>query len=178
MQVDRYLKKLLKALVKVHVVAVSLTFINQTLPSGEGAALGDQELMRQLRQLAVQLKVELDNCSATMPMDAVAVLRQRALPRAEAVAELLWQFWESPGRQNTAAVEMAQAAATRCCAYLGCAQLGQQGGPGAGEGVGSKRCSRCHVAWYCGTACSHADWRAGHSKMCKVLAALKASGTD
>lgn len=26
---------------------------------------------------------------------------------------------------------------------------------------------------YCGTECSHADWRAGHKRMCKRLAAAK-----
>jgi hypothetical protein len=25
------------------------------------------------------------------------------------------------------------------------------------------------VAWYCGTACSHADWRAGHRRVCRAL---------
>jgi hypothetical protein len=25
--------------------------------------------------------------------------------------------------------------------------------------------------FYCGTSCSHADWRAGHRRVCKVLAA-------
>ena len=31
--------------------------------------------------------------------------------------------------------------------------------------------SACRAVWYCGTACSHADWRAGHKRVCKVLAA-------
>lgn len=31
-------------------------------------------------------------------------------------------------------------------------------------------CSACHVSWYCGTACSHADWReGGHRRVCKLL---------
>ena len=29
----------------------------------------------------------------------------------------------------------------------------------------------CRAVWYCGTACSHADWWAGHRRVCKVLAA-------
>ena len=30
--------------------------------------------------------------------------------------------------------------------------------------------SGCRTAWYCGTACSHADWReGGHRRMCKLL---------
>ena len=32
-------------------------------------------------------------------------------------------------------------------------------------------CSACRAVWYCGTACSHADWRAGHKRVCKALAA-------
>ena len=32
------------------------------------------------------------------------------------------------------------AAATRSCAYLRCANLGGEGGPAAGQGVGSMRC--------------------------------------
>ena len=33
-------------------------------------------------------------------------------------------------------------------------------------------CSACRAVWYCGTACSHADWReGGHRRVCKALAA-------
>ncbi len=36
------------------------------------------------------------------------------------------------------------------------------------------RCSRCRIAEYCGTTCSHADWKAGgHKKMCPLLAAAQ-----
>ena len=35
-------------------------------------------------------------------------------------------------------------------------------------------CSGCRTAWYCGTACSHADWRqGGHKRACKALAAAR-----
>ena len=36
-------------------------------------------------------------------------------------------------------------------------------------------CSACRAVWYCGTACSHADWRAGHRRVCKVLGAARAA---
>ncbi len=36
-------------------------------------------------------------------------------------------------------------------------------------------CSACRAVWYCGTACSHADWRAGHRRVCKALAAARAA---
>ncbi|PRW60171.1 hypothetical protein C2E21_1998 [Chlorella sorokiniana] len=39
-----------------------------------------------------------------------------------------------------AALEVAQATAARSCAYLRCANLGGEGGPAAGQGVGSQRC--------------------------------------
>ncbi|KAI3433913.1 hypothetical protein D9Q98_003715 [Chlorella vulgaris] len=71
------------------------------------------------------------------------------------------------------ALELAQAAATRSCAYLRCANLASEGGPAAGQGAGSQRCSKCKVAWYCGTACSHADWRAGHRRVCRALGAAR-----
>ena len=30
--------------------------------------------------------------------------------------------------------------------------------------------SACRSVWYCGTACSHADWReGGHRRVCKLL---------
>jgi hypothetical protein len=76
------------------------------------------------------------------------------------------------------ALELAQAAATRSCAYLRCANLAGEGGPAAREGLGSQRCSKCKVAWYCGTACSHADWRAGHWRTCKALGPARVAGQE
>jgi hypothetical protein len=126
-----------------------------------------------LRLLTRQLLDVLHRVGAASLVQAVTLLQQQVLPKAEALAQLLWQYWQQPEQQAAARLELAQAAATRCCAYLRCSQLGAQGGPAAGEGVGSKRCSGCRVTWYCGTACSHADWRAGHSKVCKALAAAQ-----
>ena len=38
----------------------------------------------------------------------------------------------------------------------------------------NRTCSACRAVWYCGTACSHADWReGGHRRMCKALAAAR-----
>jgi len=33
------------------------------------------------------------------------------------------------------------------------------------------RRSACREAWYCGTACSRADWKLGHRRLCKAMAA-------
>jgi hypothetical protein len=68
-------------------------------------------------------------------------------------------------------LELAQVAASRSCAYLRCANLAGEGGSAARQGAGSQRCSKCRVAWYCGTACSHTDWRAGHRRVCRALGA-------
>ena len=35
--------------------------------------------------------------------------------------------------------------------------------------------SACRAVWYCGTDCSHADWRAGHRRVCKALGAARAT---
>jgi hypothetical protein len=137
---------------------------------------GTFDVLQMLPQLGRQLSTELDafDASKNSLVDALAVLRKQVLPQAEASAQLLWQHWHQPARQAVARLELAQAAATRCCAYLRCAQLGAQGGPAAGEGLGSKRCSGCRTAWYCGAACQRADWRAGHKELCKALAAAQA----
>ena len=39
-------------------------------------------------------------------------------------------------------------------------------------------CSACRAVWYCGTACSHADWRAGHKRVCKVLGAARRAAKE
>ena len=37
-------------------------------------------------------------------------------------------------------------------------------------------CSACRAVWYCGTACSHADWReGGHRRVCRALGAARAA---
>ncbi|KAI3433914.1 hypothetical protein D9Q98_003716 [Chlorella vulgaris] len=76
------------------------------------------------------------------------------------------------------ALELAQAAAIRSCAYLRCANLAGEGGPAARQGAGSQRCSKCRVAWYCGTACSHADWRAGHRRVCRALRGARVAARE
>lgn len=58
---------------------------------------------------------------------------------ASQVAALLQQCWEQP-EQRAAELALAQAAATRSCAYLHCTNVAGEGGPAAGEGAGSMRC--------------------------------------
>ncbi|KAI3433899.1 hypothetical protein D9Q98_003701 [Chlorella vulgaris] len=85
------------------------------------------------------------------------------------------QYYQQQRRepQPGDALELAQAAATRSCAYLRCANLASEGGPAAGKGAGTRRCSKCRVAQYCDTACSRADWRAGHRRTCGALGAAR-----
>ena len=89
------------------------------------------------------------------------------------LAVLLQQYWALPEQQQMAQLELAQAAAGRSCAYLRCANVAGLGGPATGDGLGSKRCSKCRAVWYCGTTCSHADWRAGHRHVCSALGAAR-----
>ena len=77
-------------------------------------------------------------------VDEQGMLRTAAawLPPARQLATALLAWWRRPEERQAAALELAQAAATRSCAYLRCANLGGEGGPAAGQGAGSMRC-RC-----------------------------------
>jgi hypothetical protein len=113
-----------------------------------------------------------------MPLPAHALACLQASLSADSYSEMLkdcQELMSDHEPQPGDALELAQAAAARSCAYLRCANLADEGGPAVGQGAGSQRCSKCRVAWYCGTACSHADWRAGHRRMCRVLGAARAA---
>jgi hypothetical protein len=97
---------------------------------------------------------------------------EEALPLAAALAACLEAACVTSGQAAEHALQHVQAAATRSCAYLACANLAHEGGPAAGKLSGNLRCRGCKVVWYCGPDCSHADWRAGgHRRVCKALAA-------
>jgi hypothetical protein len=89
------------------------------------------------------------------------------------LATALQEFWQQPEQLKAVRLEVAQAAANRACANLRCPNLTLAGGPAAGQGKGCRLCGGCRVAWYCGTACSHADWKLGHRRVCKALAAAR-----
>lgn len=65
------------------------------------------------------------------------------LPQAARAAQLLEQWCKLPDHVAQLWLQLARAAGTRACAYLGCANLGGGGGPFTGEGEGSLRCSAC-----------------------------------
>ena len=85
-----------------------------------GAALG---------QLPLSWAVEL-HCDKLAQLVAAAKEAAALLQRADAIL----------GAEQQPQLTLAQAAATRSCAYLRCANLRGEGGPAAGEGVGSKKC--------------------------------------
>lgn len=66
--------------------------------------------------------------------------RQELLPLARDRAAALRAARQALEQQQADRLELAQVAAARACAYLRCANVGQDGGPGAGQGAGSSRC--------------------------------------
>ena len=86
------------------------------------------------------------------------------LPAATKLANLLHDWWQpdmQPERYAEAQLALVQAAATRSCAYLRCANLGGEGGPAAGQGAGSMRCRSALkwggrvLVWRCGAGVEH-----------------------
>jgi len=73
--------------------------------------------------------------------------REEVLPLAQPLAAANEAYHGQPEQQAAVQLAAAQAAATRSCAYLRCANMAACGGPGAGEGQGSKRCGACKAVW-------------------------------
>ncbi|PRW60632.1 ankyrin repeat and MYND domain-containing [Chlorella sorokiniana] len=122
-----------------------------------------------ITQLLVSLK---QLCTSPAPPAQQLAQLQTLLPLAMQLAEHLAAYCQQVDRQPEEQLVRARADATRSCAYLRCANVGAEGGPSAGQGLGSMRCGACRAVWYCGTACSHADWReGGHRRVCKALGA-------
>ncbi|KAI3433853.1 hypothetical protein D9Q98_003656 [Chlorella vulgaris] len=138
-------------------VSLVAALLTSSIKLGPAALACSQPVQQALEQLAEQ-------CEATEAS-------RSADDHAELLADLQLHQQQRREPQAGDALDLAQAAATRSCAYLRCANLAGEGGPAARQGAGSKRCSKCRVAWYCGTACSHADWRVGHRRVCRALGA-------
>lgn len=70
-----------------------------------------------------------------------------------------------PAADAALGVQLAEALATRPCAYIGCTAI-----DGASEAdlARGKRCSRCERLRYCSKDCQSADWRA-HKTACREL---------
>jgi hypothetical protein len=123
-------------------------------------------LKQQLDAAAEELQTKLEEGPASIEEAA-----QELAPQLRRLAELATQAWVLTGRAAESQLARARLAAARSCAYLGCANVAAEGGPAAGQGRGSKKCSGCRAVWYCGEACQLADWReGGHRRMCRKLA--------
>lgn len=77
----------------------------------------------------------------------LAVLEKHGVQPAARLAAALLQHWRQPERQQEDALALALAAAARSCAHLRCANIAQEGGPAAGEGERSAKCSACRAVW-------------------------------
>lgn len=106
-----------------------------------------------------------------LPVQEVVEQLRQLLQQGAQLAAALLSYFQLPEQQEAAAVQLAQAAATRSCSYLRCAQL---------EARKSKRCRACGCARYCCHACSVLDWRHGsHNKRtCAALAALQQEAAE
>ncbi|KAL4855281.1 putative MscS family protein [Chlorella vulgaris] len=148
-----------------------------TAATSEELQAAQQSLKAVLSSLNADLGVSgrgQPSVSAASAASMLKMLREAAQPAAGQLASALLVLWTGPEQWKQAALELAQASAARSCAYLSCSNVCAEGGPAAGQGVGSKRCSQCHTAYYCGTDCSHADWRQGrHGRVCKALAGAR-----
>ena len=107
------------------------------------ATAPQRRVLRQVQQAAgVSDGLGCINVSNATLLARLPALSGR-LPAVAKLADLLHQWWQpamQPEQHAEAQLVLAQAAATRSCAYLRCANLGGEGGPAAGEGAGSMRC--------------------------------------
>lgn len=149
--------------------------IQQAAAAAQEAGAGSSVAGAQLQPIVAasqQLEAAMGSLKDTdrLSIAKLAPLRHALLPAFElAVAlEAYWQAEDaSQERQQAARLELAQAAAARqSCAHLACPNLEATGKRG-------RRCSGCNTARYCSHACSAADWRAGHRRACKLLAAAR-----
>ena len=115
-----------------------------TAGAGGDAATADGELAAAVAALQHSYDA-LDSRERVESFPTLAAKFVPAVTASARVAALLLSAWAMPEQQAAQQLEMAQAAATRSCAYLRCANLGGKGGPFAGQGADSKRC-RCVAA--------------------------------
>ncbi|KAI7842248.1 hypothetical protein COHA_003889 [Chlorella ohadii] len=101
-------------------------------------------LVPELRQAADRLSQQQQLVVAGVPPSAsvaerAAKLRQLRQPAAH-LARLICQWRQQREPSRMMLLALGRAAAARSCAYLRCANVAVQGGPSAGQGVGSARC--------------------------------------
>ena len=81
------------------------------------------------------------------PLDLLDAIQRSSLAPARRLAAALWAWHQQPEQQAEHRLALARAAAGRACAYLRCANLAGEGGPAAGQGAGSSKCSACRMTW-------------------------------
>ena len=121
---------------------------NLDLSADESAALlldtaaQQQPLLQRLRQaVGVSSGLQCDDDADALAAQLLELSSR--LPAAAKLADVLHECFQpamQPEWHVDAQLALAQAAATRSCAYLRCANLGGEGGPATGQGVGSMRC--------------------------------------
>ena len=121
------------------------------------------EALGALEQKRSAVQSRMQALASNSAAQRVELLQQLLQPAAQ-VGAALQSYYELPEQRAAARPELARVAATRRCAYLRCNNLEADSGR-------IRTCSACKAVRYCGTACSHADWRAGHRRVCKLLAA-------
>ncbi|KAI3433910.1 hypothetical protein D9Q98_003712 [Chlorella vulgaris] len=166
-----------------HLLAMSVAQAEAVLVAASCPLSGVDEMLSGALLHAVKFgHVGLASANSTIPQMLEPLIERLAVADGDSEAaarlrhEMLPLLHREP--QPDDALELAQASASRSCAYLRCANLAGEGGPAARQGAGSQRCSKCKVAWYCGTACSHADWRAGHRRVCRALGAARVAARE
>ncbi len=120
--------------VQTGLVKAAAASVHDVLDAARQAG-GDQ---RELDGLAASLAQLLEMAEQGRVAQALRHLATEVLPQAAQPAAVAVQHL-TPAPE-AAQLELAQAAAARSCAYLCCANLGGEGGPAAGQGVGSMRC--------------------------------------
>lgn len=93
-----------------------------------------------LKLLVVFRSLDRELQAAGPDLSTIAAAYQPLLRATADLAARLLEAWATAEQQAAQQLELAQAAATRSCTHLRCANLGGEGGPYAGQGVGSMRC--------------------------------------
>ncbi|PRW57753.1 Zinc finger MYND domain-containing 19 Q7TSV3 isoform B [Chlorella sorokiniana] len=154
-------------------ILLALPTAARTLAEEPHASAAAQQAAQQCMAAAAHLEAVLQNVQPQLPEGLAQLYPAQLELAAQALGSALEAWGDVPEHARQNLLDLSQAVATRGCAYLRCTNVGAVGGPGAGQQQGSSRCSACRAVWYCGTACSHADWRAGHRRVCKALAAVR-----
>ena len=126
--------------------------------------------LSEMRDEVLEARLSLEESELESQADRADQLR-RLLPPAAEVAALLQRYFELPEQEAVRAVGLAEAASGRSCAYLSCSNLTMESREA--EGKPTQKCGQCRSVRYCSRACSVADWRAGHKRVCKALAAAR-----